>query len=46
MRERKVCGMIGDGNAEIAWTAINEARFDFATVGANRRSRPISMDSC
>ena len=31
--------MIGDGNAEIAGTAINEARFDFATVGANRREQ-------
>ena len=31
--------MIGDGNAEIAWTAINEAGFDFATVGANRREQ-------
>ena len=29
--------MIGDGNAVLAWTALNEAGFDFATVGANRR---------
>ncbi len=41
-RERiwgEVCAMIGDGNAVIAWTAINEAGFDFATVGANRREQ-------
>jgi CRISPR-associated protein Cas2 len=31
--------MIGDGNAKIARTAINEAGFDFATVGANRREQ-------
>ena len=33
-RERiwgEVCAMIGDGNAVIAWTAVNEAGFDFAT---------------
>jgi CRISPR-associated protein Cas2 len=29
--------MIGDGNAVIAWTALNEAGFDFDAVGANRR---------
>ena len=37
-RERiwgEVRAMIGDGNAVIAWTAMNEAGFDFATVGAN-----------
>ena len=28
--------MIGSGNAVIAWTAVNEAGFDFATVGSNR----------
>ena len=41
-RERiwgEVCEMIGDGNAKIARTAINEAGFDFATVGANRREQ-------
>ncbi len=41
-RERiwgEVCGMIGDGNAVIAWTAVNEAGFDFATVGSNRREQ-------
>jgi CRISPR-associated protein Cas2 len=29
--------MIGDGNAVIAWTALNEAGFDFDAVGTNRR---------
>ncbi|KAI93329.1 ssRNA endonuclease [Rhodomicrobium udaipurense JA643] len=41
-RERmwgEVCAMIGEGNAVIAWTAVNEAGFDFATVGANRREQ-------
>jgi CRISPR-associated protein Cas2 len=41
-RERiwgEVCAMIGDGNAVIAWTAVNEAGFEFATVGANRREQ-------
>jgi CRISPR-associated protein Cas2 len=39
-RERiwsEVTAMIGDGNAVLAWTALNWAGFDFATVGANRR---------
>jgi CRISPR-associated protein Cas2 len=41
-RERiwgEVCAMIGDGNAVLAWTALNEAGFDFATVGVNRREQ-------
>ncbi len=41
-RERiwgEVSAMIGDGNAVMAWTAVNEAGFDFATVGANRREQ-------
>ena len=41
-RERiwgEVTAMIGDGNAVLAWTALNEAGFDFATVGANRREQ-------
>jgi CRISPR-associated protein Cas2 len=39
-RERiwaEVKAMIGEGNAVIAWTALNEAGFSFETVGANRR---------
>ena len=35
--------MIGDGNAVIAWTALNEAGFSFETVGANRRE-PADFD--
>jgi CRISPR-associated protein Cas2 len=31
--------MIGDGNAVMAWTAQNEAGFDFATIGANMREQ-------
>ena len=41
-RERiwgEVCAMIEGGNAVIAWTAVNEAGFAFATVGANRREQ-------
>ncbi len=41
-RERiwaEVKAMIGEGNAVIAWTALNEAGFSFATVGANRREQ-------
>jgi CRISPR-associated protein Cas2 len=39
-RERiwsEVKAMIGEGNAVIAWTALNEAGFSFETVGSNRR---------
>ncbi len=39
-RERiwaEVKSMIGEGNAVIAWTALNEAGFSFETVGTNRR---------
>ena len=45
-RERiwaEVKAMIGDGNAVIAWTALNEAGFSFETVGANRRE-PADFD--
>jgi CRISPR-associated protein Cas2 len=34
---------IEDGNAVLAWRASNEARFDFLTLGANRRMR-VEMD--
>lgn len=34
---------VGEGNAIIAWTAPNEAGFDFETVGKNRRI-PVELD--
>jgi CRISPR-associated protein Cas2 len=42
LRERiwsEVMAMIGNGNAVIAWTALNEAGFSFETIGANRREQ-------
>jgi CRISPR-associated protein Cas2 len=45
-RERiwtEVKAMIGEGNAVIAWTALNEAGFSFETIGANRRE-PADFD--
>ncbi len=39
----QVAEEVGDGNAVIAWTASNEAGFDFETVGANRRI-PTELD--
>jgi CRISPR-associated protein Cas2 len=34
---------LADGNAVMAWTAPNEAGFDFITLGENRRI-PVEMD--
>ncbi|MEZ5836639.1 MAG: type I-E CRISPR-associated endoribonuclease Cas2e [Geminicoccaceae bacterium] len=34
---------IEDGNAVIAWTAANDAGFDFDTCGRNRRM-PVDLD--
>ena len=34
---------IGEGNAAIAWSAPNDAGFDFDTVGTNRRE-PADFD--
>lgn len=34
---------IGEGNAVIAWNAPNDAGFDFATTGKNRRM-PVDFD--
>ena len=34
---------IGEGNAVIAWSAPNDAGFDFDTVGGNRRE-PVDFD--
>lgn len=45
-RERiwaEVQGAIGEGNAVIAWSAPNDAGFEFATCGANRRV-PVDFD--
>ena len=38
-----VCNEIGLGNAVMAWSASDEAGFDFCTVGKNARI-PIEMD--
>ena len=34
---------IGDGDGILAWSAPNDAGFDFETVGKNRR-RPVDFD--
>jgi CRISPR-associated protein Cas2 len=34
---------IDEGDAVIAWTAVNEAGFDFDTCGRNRRV-PVDLD--
>ena len=39
----QVCSYIGDGNAVIAWTAANDAGFEFDTTGKNRRI-PVDLD--
>lgn len=36
------CGM-GDGNAVMAWATRTESRFDFQTLGSNRRV-PVELD--
>ncbi len=38
-----VCNEIGVGNAVMAWTALNEAGFDFCTAGKNARM-PSELD--
>ena len=38
-----VLGAIDDGNAVIAWTAPNDAGFEFDTCGTNRRV-PVDFD--
>ena len=45
-RERiwaEVQGAIGEGNAVIAWSAPDDAGFEFATYGVNRRV-PVDFD--
>ena len=39
----QVTGLIGDGNAVMAWHTTDENGFDFATCGRNRR-QPIDVD--
>lgn len=39
----QVVAEVGEGSAVIAWTASNEAGFDFETVGKNRRI-PVELD--
>jgi CRISPR-associated protein Cas2 len=39
----QVIGGIEDGNAVIAWTANNDAGFEFDTCGTNRRM-PVDLD--
>lgn len=39
----QVCSLIEDGDAVLAWTANNDAGFDFETVGTNRRM-PVVVD--
>lgn len=45
-RERiweEVVAEIGEGNAVVAWTAPNDAGFDFETCGSSRRV-PVDFD--
>lgn len=39
----QVCSYIEDGNAVMAWTAPNDAGFEFDTVGRRRRI-PVDLD--
>ncbi|WP_321505613.1 type I-E CRISPR-associated endoribonuclease Cas2e [Breoghania sp.] len=43
MIAEQVRDMIADGDAVIAWTARNDAGFDFETYGSNRRM-PVKFD--
>ncbi len=40
---QQVCDGIEDGDAVVAWAAANDAGFDFATCGSNRRM-PVDLD--
>jgi CRISPR-associated protein Cas2 len=40
---QQVLDNIGEGNAVIAWSAPNDAGFEFETAGANRRV-PVDLD--
>ena len=39
----QVCQLVEDGDAVIAWSAPNDAGFDFETTGKNRRM-PVTFD--
>lgn len=39
----QVCQLVEDGDAVIAWSAPNDAGFDFETTGRSRR-RPVTFD--
>ncbi len=39
----QIAAMIGDGDAVLAWTAPNDAGFDFDTFGTSRRE-PVQFD--
>lgn len=43
MITRQVASLIEDGDAVIAWSAANDAGFDFETFGRNRRM-PVDFD--
>ncbi|QNT79318.1 type I-E CRISPR-associated endoribonuclease Cas2e [Entomobacter blattae] len=40
---QQVCSYIEEGNAVMAWTAANDAGFEFDTCGQNRRV-PVDFD--
>ena len=40
---KQVEGGLADGNAVMIWSASTESRFDFVTLGTNRRI-PVDMD--
>ena len=40
---QQVSGLVGEGNAVMAWHTTDENGFDFATCGRNRR-QPIDVD--
>ena len=43
MIREQVAGMIGEGDAVIAWASPNDAGFDFETFGENRRA-PVDFE--
>jgi len=43
MIREQVAALIGEGDAVIAWTAPNDAGFDFETYGRSRRE-PVDFD--
>jgi len=43
MIREQIADMIGEGDAVLAWSATNDAGFDFETFGQNRRM-PVDFD--